>query len=96
MTPENKAELAALITKAETEGKWLHCSYQDLWFSPAQLRAENAQGRFVWGVVNWNLRDPKERLARLEQEAKNAATARESFAREMRNVGFSDAGEKDL
>jgi hypothetical protein len=85
MTTEDKKQLADLIDKAESECKWLHCSYQDLWFSPAQLRAENAKGSFVWGVVNWTLRDPKEKLARLQQEEKNATSARERFERELQN-----------
>ena len=54
-------ELNALIDKAEAEGKWLWCHYQDLWFSPAQLREENRNGKFRWGPVNWKLRDPQER-----------------------------------
>lgn len=83
MTTEDKKQLADLIDKAESEGKWLHSRYQDIWFSPAALRAENAKGRFVWGTVNWTLRDPKEKLARLEQEEKAAATARQQFAREL-------------
>lgn len=52
--------LAELIAKAEREKLWLHCVYQDLWFSPQELRAENAAGKFQWGVQNWTLRDPKE------------------------------------
>lgn len=64
-------ELNALIDKAEAEGKWLWCHYQDLWFSPAQLREENRNGKFRWGPVNWKLRDPQERIA----EARNRATA---------------------
>jgi hypothetical protein len=85
MTPENKAELAALITRAENEGKWLHCHYQNMWFSPTQLRAENASGNFVWGVANWTLRDPEERLAQLKHNVKLAVLILESFEREMRN-----------
>lgn len=55
-------EMAPLFAQAKAEGKWFWCHYQDLWFSPDQLRAEHATGRFRWGAVNWKLRDPQERL----------------------------------
>lgn len=54
--------LNELIDQAEREGKWLWCRYQDMWFSPAELRAETTNGRFRWGAVNWRLRDPQEHL----------------------------------
>lgn len=47
--------LEPLIQQAEREDKLLHCSYQDLTFTPAELRARNAEGRFLWGPVNWTL-----------------------------------------
>lgn len=51
-----------LFEKARKDGLWFHCSYQDLWFTPDQLEAEQKAGRFRWGRVNWTLRDPHERL----------------------------------
>ena len=50
--------LEPLLLKAEREGLWLHCDYQDLWFSPEQLRQEHAKGSFLWGPVNWELLEP--------------------------------------
>jgi len=52
----------ALIAKAEAEGLWLYCHYQDLWWSPAELRADNVIGRYRWGPQNFRLRDPREYL----------------------------------
>lgn len=68
MSELNWAEMNALIDKAEKEGKWLWCRYQDLWFSPAELRKEQANGNFRWGAVNWELRDPQDGLAELEHD----------------------------
>ncbi len=69
------AELDKLIKQAESQGKWLHCSYQDMWFSPAELRNANNEGRFIWGAVNWKLRDPLENIkylhGRIEQAQKD-------------------------
>lgn len=80
LTPQTLPEL---IDKAERNTLWLWCRYQDLWFSPAQLREANAQGRFRWGPVNWELRDPKERLAEADRRAKAAADTRDAIAREL-------------
>lgn len=54
------AELEPLLQSAEANGKWLHCAYQNLWFTPSELRANHREDRFVWGAVNWTLRDPAE------------------------------------
>jgi hypothetical protein len=70
-----RAMLQPLIQQARAEGKWLWTSYQDIWFSPDELDAQNANGKFLWGPVNWKLRDPGERLA--EAEKRLAAAQRE-------------------
>ena len=77
------ALLEPLLAQAEREGKWLHCSYQDLWFSPKQLRERNAAGRFLWGPVNWTLRDPHEKLADLLDRAASALKAANDFRSEL-------------
>lgn len=67
-----KEGLAPLFVEARTKGLWFWCRYQDLWFSPDQLEAEHASGKFVWGAVNWQLRDPMERLREAERRAASA------------------------
>ena len=64
--------LSSLIEKARREGLWLWCIYQDLWFSPDELEAENRQGRFRWGETNWKLRDPQENIVALKQRVTSA------------------------
>lgn len=59
----------ALFDKARREGLWFHCAYQDLWFSPADLEAQQERGCFRWGPVNWTLRDPQERVDDLRRKA---------------------------
>lgn len=54
--------LEQLIEQARTEGKYIFCYYQQLWFSPDELEQLNKQGQFRWGAVNFALRDPQERL----------------------------------
>lgn len=76
--------LAALIDHAEHAGKWLHCSYQDLWFSPTELRAANAEGRMLWGPANWTLRDPSELI---EQACNRVEIAKREHEAIVRRVG---------
>lgn len=61
-------ELEFLIKEAEEKGWWLRSHYQQLEFSPRELRESNAQGRFIWGPVNWELIDPKTLLKDEEKE----------------------------
>ena len=72
-------ELHELIDRAEQAGQWLRSPYQDLWFSPAELRDHIANGKFRWGVVNWELRDPTERMAQLHANVRAATLALSAF-----------------
>jgi len=77
--------LKPLIEKARRAGKWLHCAYQDLWFSPEQLEQHNAAGRFRWGAVNWSLRDPQERLKEMQRSIDKTQKAFDRFKTEISN-----------
>lgn len=67
------ALLRPLIDQARKERKWLWCHYQDLWFSPDQLAEQNAKGSFLWGPINWKLRDPQQRIDEADARARDAA-----------------------
>ena len=75
--------LRPLIAQARAEGKWLRCSYQDLWFSPDQLEADNRDGRFRWGPQNWTLHDPQELLRRADETVDKAVADRDRIIREI-------------
>jgi hypothetical protein len=79
------AEMQALFTEAEQKDMWLWCGYQDLWFSPAKLRKEQAAGRFRWGAVNWKLRNPKEKLAALDREAARITSEHSALTSRLRH-----------
>lgn len=83
-TSDLELELRELIGRARHEGKWLWCHYQDLWFSPDQLETQNKQGKFVWGAVNWKLRDPQERLDEANARYVQAQAERDRIADEIR------------
>lgn len=76
-------EMQFMFESAEREGLWFHCAYQDLWFSPAELRDEHARGRFQWGPVNWQLLNPAEHLRQLERERDAAAESVRIFQERM-------------
>lgn len=67
--------LEPLFREALAKKLWFHSSYQDLWFSPAELRRMHAEGRFVWGPVNWKLRAPSEYLERTLNDVRSAQAA---------------------
>lgn len=66
------ADLDPLFREAHQTGKWFHCNYQDLWFSPEELAKHHENGQFIWGAVNWQLRDPMEMLEAAEKRARDA------------------------
>jgi len=78
--------LTMLIEQARNEGKWLHCAYQDLWFSPNELEKENANGRFRWRPENWEVCNPCVEVAQLQKEVSNAQDALVSFEKRVANV----------
>lgn len=78
-----RESLDSLIRQAEVEGKWLRCSYQGITFSPKELRAENAQGKFCWGPQNWLLFDPEELMQNVEELANQARKYNDDIRRRM-------------
>lgn len=80
---DEKAQILEMLTplfkKADAEGLWFYCSYQSMWFSPAELREAQANGKFVWGPVNWQLLQPSQRVAELEDDIVMAKRALEMF-----------------
>ena len=75
--------LEPLFEQAEKEGLWFYSSYQDMWFSPKELRDCHAHGRFIWGAVNWQLRNPQEKIDLLERQKVNIDKQIEEFREEM-------------
>jgi len=74
-----RESLKPLIQLARERGVWIWCGYQGLWFSPDDLEKANAEGKFLWGGVNWKLRDPREHQAELDHIAKDAIDAARRF-----------------
>jgi hypothetical protein len=73
-------ELAGLIAEAESKGLWISSRYQELWFSPDELRRNNARGAFLWSRDNWKIADPTIHLETLRQRASQASRDVEDFA----------------
>lgn len=72
MTP---AYMSALYARAQAEHLWFWSHYQGLWFSPAELLAEQERGKFCWGADNWKLRPPSEMINEAEQTVRAAQFA---------------------
>lgn len=76
-------ELVPMMAKAKAEGLWFHCNYQDLWFSPTELEDTWGKGRFQWGAVNWNLRNPQEYKAEAQRRVDVAKSELERIERRI-------------
>ena len=63
-------ELNPLFEQAEKEGKWFFS--QSLagvfWFSPAELKTEHENEKFIWSAANWELRNPNVQLLNLKDK----------------------------
>ena len=80
MTTEVERSLAPLFEQADREGLWFfHGGLSGpLWFSPAELRQQHEQRRFLWGAENWTLRSPDEYL---EEYRRRLQTAENQYER---------------
>lgn len=81
--------LQDLINDARSRGLWLRCSYQNLWFSPDELEKYNREGQFRWGIVNFTLRNPHERLDELCEDLARQHEGIETFRERMRAGGLA-------
>ena len=79
MKEEILLSLEPLFKEAAEKGLWFRCSYQDLIFSPAELRKAQQEDRFLWGDSNWRLFDPAEHLVVLESNIEEAKRELERF-----------------
>jgi hypothetical protein len=77
------SDLVAMLERAKREKLWFFCSYQELWFSPAELENAWAEGRFRWGAVNWKLRQPAKHLAELAEDVQQAERQQQEFAQKL-------------
>lgn len=64
--------LEPLFEKAEKEGLYFVSNYQQIWFSPKELKEKHDNNSFLWGAVNWQLRDPSEETERLKEAVEYA------------------------
>lgn len=55
-----RVSMRPLFEKAEKDGLWFYQKFQGRYFTPDQLKAEQAAGRFLWGRANWQLVKPTE------------------------------------
>ena len=76
-------DMESLFKQAEEQKLWFWSRYQDLWFSPAKLRIAQSVGQFRWGAVNWELRDPRERVSELRQRAQELNKQEDDMEREI-------------
>jgi hypothetical protein len=62
------AGLEPLFKEAEERKLWFYANYQQMWYSPTELKAQHAKGYLIWGAVNWQLRNPYELMNELDAQ----------------------------
>lgn len=69
-----RIEMRALIAKARAEKKWIYSNTMagEYWWSPDWLEEENTNGRFLWGAINFELRDPQDRVKQAQKRLDEA------------------------
>lgn len=97
--PENEAILRAGLLEhlkeftnaADKHGYWLKTLVGKNWvyFSPEELRAQNAQGCFIWGARHWEFFDPKELL---KDEQKELEKVRQHNEMILERIGKNTKG----
>jgi hypothetical protein len=75
--------LKPLFEKARTEKLWFYSRHHDAWFSPNQLEESHKEGRFMWGAINWELRDPTEKIKELDDLIANIEKNKSGFLKEI-------------
>lgn len=80
---EVRESLKPLFERARREGLWFRWRYQDIWFSPKELEAEQSRDRFLWGQDNWTLDDPKEHLGVLKRRVESAQREFREFSERL-------------
>tara|TARA_Y100000034_G_scaffold104205_1_gene130555 strand:- start:66 stop:512 length:447 start_codon:yes stop_codon:yes gene_type:complete len=75
--------LEPMFKKAKEDGLWFFCQYQQIWQSPAELRANHAKGAFIWGPDSWRLRDPQEGALELYEDMREAEKDYDRFVTRM-------------
>ena len=71
--------LEPLFKKAKEDGLWFYTRYYDLWFSPKELRENHKNEKFIWDAVNWELRDPMERIKQINNIIRNHIKEKENI-----------------
>ncbi len=72
-----------LFEKAEKENLWFYSAYHDVWFSPAELRTEHENGKFLWSLKRWELKDSQTQLDNLEGTAELAQKNYDKFKKRL-------------
>jgi hypothetical protein len=85
-TEADKKALDDLFFEARAKGLWFfHGGFSGpLWLSPDELQKEQDKGNFIWGAINWELRDPHEHLDTLVNDITNAEKAYKAFLKRLK------------
>jgi hypothetical protein len=76
-----------MFARARAERLWFTTPHQNLWFSPDELAAEQAAGRFRWGPRAWSLENPAVFTRTLELRVEDAQRELERWKERLAAAG---------
>lgn len=79
-----------LFEDARRDGLWFYSPYQGLWLSPDELAEHQQKGLLMLAASHWRLRDPRERLRELREQAERAAKAVDDFETQLNEARAVD------
>jgi hypothetical protein len=81
--------LKPLFKKARKEKLLFQSNYdRDIIFTPDELKKAQAEGRFVWGPVNWELIEPERIKQWLKIKVDEAQKDYQSFLERLKAAGY--------
>ena len=83
MMGENRAEilkgLESMFRNAREQKLLIRSIYQGILFTSDELEKAQKDGRFIWGITNWELISPQVEYDRLRKVAHNSTCTAEAF-----------------
>jgi len=84
-----KIDLLNLIDEAEKTNQIIKSHYKDILFTPAELRIEIINDRFIWGRKNWSLVSAQDEFQKIQKEIDALSVKAKEFIKKYKlNANF--------
>lgn len=87
--------LRPLFERARREGLWFRSHYQSIWRTPDELERDQARGKLIWGLPNWELLSPDVLTKQLEKERNSAQMRLDNHLHKLRLLAATEGRHVD-